>query len=434
MIMKEKRVRLVPYEMLKPGWEAVYTGEKSDEPIDKIEIIWKVFTDGKGNVIKKWSTWTWTFPGQEADWDEEIKHINGMQANLRSLSDEVRKIRAHITSLIPCEAGFPVTVDEILDAIGKGRLPDKPFHAGCWAAGMWWNNRNTQHGQPESIQIIEDILRGYLEGKGRKDLLKRFPHAEGVINHTYEWLGPRKKLTHLQELMIERMLLPFDYFTRRNPDYVEVGKESFEEGGRGVEIDKEIERLADLPNINVEWSEYCRLRDSITDPDKKELYRLCRSIRSSVYGLSDCSHQTFRFIENWVWGIGSGKLGGIPTRIKGTERTRLGRLLFGYVLALDKWLTGIPMQFLLLDLGHIDLGFDPKNEILRAYAYLGEERTPIKEWLVACLWHNLMYNSIVGNPGGLVRHKDLLELASRKGISLREWIDGVLERKNHQGR
>jgi len=27
------------------------------------------------------------------------------------------------------------------------------------------------------------------------------------------------------------------------------------------------------------------------------------------------------------------------------------------------------MQFLLLDLGHLDLGFDPKSEIVRVYAY-----------------------------------------------------------------
>jgi len=55
-------------------------------------------------------------------------------------------------------------------------------------------------------------------------------------------------------------------------------------------------------------------------------------------------------------------------------------------------LLGIPLQFVLLDLGHIDVRFDPKNEILRVYAYLGEERTPVKEWLAACLWHNLCHN------------------------------------------
>jgi hypothetical protein len=98
----------------------------------------------------------------------------------------------------------------------------------------------------------------------------------------------------------------------------------------------------------------------------------------------------------------------------------VGRLLFGYVLGLDKWLAGKPMQFVLMDLGHIDLGFDPRNEILRVYAYLGEDRTPVKTWLAASLWWSLMNN----RPAGLARrHKELIELATSKEISLREWMD-----------
>ena len=420
--MKEKKVRLVPYEMVEPGWEAVYTGEKSDKPIDKIEIIFKVFTDEEGNVIKKWPTWTWTFPGQEADWDEEIKQINKMQEKLGPLSDEVRRIRAHITSLVPCEAGFPVTVDEILDAIAKGNLPDIPFHAGCWAAGMWWENRGTQHGQAESMQAIEDILRGYLEGESKKEIIKRFPHAEGFINRTYKWLGPAEKITHLQKLMIERMLLPFDYFTRRNPDYVEVNKNSFEEGGRGIEIDKEISKLTGLPQIYPDYKrEFRKTLEAIGDPEKARIYRIWGAIAHGVHGLSDCHHSAFRGIENWIHAIGTRKFT-IPAHKKGTERERLGRLLFGYVLALDKWLAGVPMQFLLLDLGHIDFGFDPKNEILRVYAHLGEERTQVKEWLAACLWYNLMNNQ----HGGLIRHKNLTELADQKAINLHEWMDKAI--------
>ena len=82
------------------------------------------------------------------------------------------------------------------------------------------------------------------------------------------------------------------------------------------------------------------------------------------------------------------------------------------------------MQFLLLDIGHLDLPFNPKNEIIRVYAHLGEERTPLKEWLVACLWHSLMYST-----GGLAwrdRHQDLIEHAGRVGLSVREWMDSQL--------
>jgi hypothetical protein len=80
-----------------------------------------------------------------------------------------------------------------------------------------------------------------------------------------------------------------------------------------------------------------------------------------------------------------------------------------------------------MDLGHVDLGFDPKNEVLRAYAWLGEERTPVKKWLVACLWHNLTYAPIDrAHPAGLVRRPELLEHAAALGVSVREWMDSAV--------
>ena len=76
-----------------------------------------------------------------------------------------------------------------------------------------------------------------------------------------------------------------------------------------------------------------------------------------------------------------------------------------------------------------DLGYDPKNEILRVYAYLGEERTPAQEWLAACLWFNLALMP----PASLYkwghRHNALLESASALGISVRDWMDAALNFK-----
>ena len=85
------------------------------------------------------------------------------------------------------------------------------------------------------------------------------------------------------------------------------------------------------------------------------------------------------------------------------------------------------MQLLLTDLGHLDMGFDPKNEVLRVYAYLGAEGTAVKRWLAACLWHSLTY-SLIGPayPAGLVRHKDLLDHAAALGVSIREWMDSAV--------
>ena len=75
----------------------------------------------------------------------------------------------------------------------------------------------------------------------------------------------------------------------------------------------------------------------------------------------------------------------------------------------------------------MDLGSDPKNEVVRVYAYPGEQRTPIKQWLSGCLWHGLTYSRLEPTyPAGLVRRKALLEHAAGLGLRVREWIDAAV--------
>jgi hypothetical protein len=438
----EKKNRIVPYDAVSPGFEAIYTGKKSSPEGEKKELITTITSDNAGNEIRRWPVFSWTFPGQEQNWNEEIKHINNMQSKLGHLDDNIRQIRAHIASLVPCDSGFPVTVDELLNAIGKGKLDEPSFRNGCWNVGMWWPLKTTQPFQIESVRTIHAVLTAYLAGKAKKDFIREFPHAAGFINRTYEWLGPADKLTDVQKLIFDRMFLTIDFFAQFGVAVPEVhslegmdAKEIeflekdlfYDKGGHGACLDAEISKKAGLPRIHPWWNPaFQKNLETIKNPQKKELYRTCGAIASGVYTLSDCHHNTFRFIENWIHGIGVGK-SNIPTRKAGTEKERMGHLLFGYVLGLDNWLVGIPMQFLLLDLGHIDIGFEVKNEILRVYAYLGEKRTQVKEWLAGCLWHNLMYSYMdANNPAGLVHREELLEHAEQAGISLREWMDSAL--------
>jgi hypothetical protein len=414
----------------------------SSSPLEETEIITVRTTDDAGNVMVQWPVFSWTFPDQEEDWDEEIRHINEMQASLGPLDDDTRQIRAHIGSLVPCDSGLPVTVDELLNAIGRGTLSEPSFRNGCWCPGMWWQQRTTQPLHMDTMRTVHAVLTGYLAGRLGADAVGNSPQTAGFVRRTYDWLGPLSRLTEVQRLMLERSLLTVEYFTRRSdtiqyqfPDQAELeeaeaaGQDLFAEGGRGPRLDAEIAEKAGLPKIYPRWDEGFRESlDSIDDPKKKELYQVCGAIASGVCTLSDCHHNTFRYIEGWIHGIGTGKLN-IPTRKAGTERERLGHLLFGYVLGLDKWLLDVPMQLLLLDLGHLDLGFDPTNEIRRTYAYCGVERVPVKLWLAACLWHNLMYARMdPANPAGLCRHRDLLEQATRLGLSVREWMDSAIGR------
>jgi len=414
---KKKNGQIVPYDLVSPGWEAEYTGESD---LSKVEPspLYKFSADGEGNVMASYSMWGFTNLHEEK-WSSEIKHINSMQLKLGTLDENTRGIRQAIGGLICCDSGVPVTIDEILNIIGTGHLPEHSFHRGCWGSS---GTRSTQPEHIESMIVIEDILKGLLEGKSEEEFINKYPYVKGFIQRSYTWLKSGGEFSELQRLMLKRMLLPFEYFTKHNPDMYAVGNTCFSEDGEGFKLDAQISELVGLPKIfPIHEQEYNDLLNTISDPAKKDIYKICGHLADCVAGMSDCHHNTYRIIENWIYGIGTLKWG-IPTRMKSTEEKRLGQLLFGYSLGLSKWLQGVPHQFLLLDLGHIDLGFDPKNEILRVYAYLGDKRTPLNKWLAACLWYPLTLeaNSSLYNMGG--SHKEIIERVEAEGINLREWM------------
>ncbi len=446
--MAKKKDTLVPYDQVSPGFEAAYTGKTSSTPVQENEMTTTLHSDENGNLIRQWSTIPWTFPDKEGgwkegQWDDTVKHLNEMQSKLGPLTDSIRLIRCHITGLIPCDSGLPVTVDELLFAIARGKLERSSFKNGCLCSGLGCQLKTSQPGQMESIRTIHAVLNAYLAGEPGQNVVKAHPEAAGFINRSYEWLGAVTDLSKVQRKMLDRMLLTFDFFIKLNytgtdpqssldgsalQDMEALGKDVFyDENGRGPRLDAEIADQAGLPKIRPEWDPaYREELDKLKDKSKQELYKTCCAIASGIHTASDCHHNTFRFIESWIHGIGTGRLG-IPTRKAQAEKQRLGHMLFGYALGLDRWLMRVPMQFLLLDLGHCDLGFDPRNNILRVYACLGEERTPVKEWLAACLWYNLVHNQ----HGGLISswgrsHADLIQRCKDKGVIVHEWMDSVL--------
>jgi hypothetical protein len=295
------------------------------------------------------------------------------------------------------------------------------------------------HGQKDSVKTIHAVLNAYIAGEPKRNALKTHPEAAGFINRSYEWLGAVSELSKVQRKMLDRVLLTIGYFAKYSVTAVDtlmsmeeseqqemqamMNDWSYDQDGRGASLDAEIADEAGLPKIYPRWNpEFQKTCNQVEEPRKKELYEVCGAIAAGVQTLSDCHHNTFRYIEGWIHGIGTGRLG-IPTRKAQAEKQRLGQMLFGYALGLDRWLMRVPMQFLLLDLGHIDLGFDPRNNILRVYACLGEEVTAVKEWLAACLWYNLVHNE----QGGLISHTDLIEQCKNKGVTVHEWMDSILQ-------
>ena len=451
--MAKKKDTFVPYDQVPPGFEAVYTGEISSTPVRKSEMVSLLYSDEDGNLINQGCTIPWIFPNEKGEWkedawDDTIKHLHEMQSKLGPLSDDIRLLRSHITGLIPCDSGLPVTIDELLFAIARGKLERSSFKNGCLCSGMGCQLKTSRPGQAKSMRTIHAVLNGYIAGEPREDVVKAHPEATGFISRLYEWIGAISELSEIQRKMLDRMLMMIDYFAKTSHSTVDtqslpgesevqelmaLAKDLFydeggtgasaEPSGRGAQLDAEISELAGLPKIYPQWNpEFQKTFNQVEEPRKKELYEVCCAIAAGVQTLSDCHHNTFRYIEGWIHGIGTGRLR-IPTRKGQAEKQRLGHMLFGYALGLDRWLMRVPLQFLLLDLGHIDLGFDPRNNIVRVYACLGEDRTPVKEWLAACLWYTLVHNQ----QGGLISHTDLIQQCKDKGVTVHEWMDSVLK-------
>ncbi len=377
---------------------------------------------------------TWALPTYGSD--AEISLLQKMARELGELDDATRRIRTHIASFTGCDSGVPATIDELLDAIGRGELREPALRNGCLNCGFFAEIKGIQPGQQETMRLVHEVITARLSGDAQDYLLKEYPFATGFIKRTYEWLPPSDQLSHLQKLLVERMLLPWDFYLKGShtvpglggPDIFDlrdsVAQQCYEEGGRGAQIDAEIATLAGLPKITMALPETA-LKANIQEPSKRDLYILGCGLAHGLHTLSDCHHSSFRWIENWIYAIGTGKWG-IPSRRLGSESERLSQLMVGYLLALDKWMLGVPQQFLLLDLGHTDIGFDPKNEIIRVYAYLGPDRTPLKIWLAAYLWTNLAYNNGTFNNGALYWPRPsnvALDQVSGNGISIREWFD-----------
>lgn len=414
---RPKKNDFAPWKYTSPGFEAVYTGETDLSKKDCSDSDISFGEDKDGNVFMKYSMWGFCY-SNEGKWNDEIRYINRLQEKLGKLSNDIRRIRVQIASLQCCDNGVPVTIDEILNGIGMGKFTQPTFHPGCWLS---MGSRTTQPRQKECMVMIENILKTYLKGKAKDSLINKYPAAKGLIDRTYKWLGPFEKFSELQQLMLKRMLLPFEFLSKRNENYQAVHQICYGPDGKGKKIDKKIAELAGLPPIFAQGRpEYKENMAKIKKADKKKLYEICGMLAHGLHGLSDCHHSTFRWLETWIYAIGRFSTA-IPTRRHGTEGERIGQLLFGYALGLDLWLQGVPMQFALLDLGHLDLGFNPKNEILRVFAYLGE-KNPTKEWLAACLWFSL----VLEPPASLFhwgwRHKKLLENTKSKGITIDCWM------------
>lgn len=129
--------RLVLYEMVSPGFEAVYTGERVDRPLDPPPASAPIYrpADAEGKVYLFWSTWTWTRPDGADGWDDGVRAINAMQRALGfDIWDQVLRVYAYL---------------------GAERTSQR-----CWLSACLWYGlaHNPMMGNPAGLERHADLL------------------------------------------------------------------------------------------------------------------------------------------------------------------------------------------------------------------------------------------------------------------------------------
>ncbi len=407
---------LVPYQWVKPGIEGFYC----DEPKNKDERL-NYHQDSEAKWYYKFNLHTFW----ELNWEDKSpiwKALNTLQAKLGDLDDISRLMRIEIGSLVKCQSSFPIGIDQLLDSIGRHELKrENIFTMGCW---MELGERNNRVTFKSSLLHVVSIIDQYLNKKTKEDQLKENKDAEILkkfINRFYSWFPINDKLTEVQELLLQRLKFSIECNIDDN-SWEDTYAKIFEKDTIGEELDKKIKKLIDIPDYTTKFyagdgqgPEWIQNRNKIEDPQKKDIY----TILVNIHLTAKCHHNFFRFIENSLYRIATLSLDPIPSRIHGSERERMGHKLFGYLLGLNYWLMNRPLELLLLDLGHIQLDFHPRDEIMRVFAYLGSEQNPKKEWLAGCLWYQLMFTM------GLFEYKNLLKIANKNDLNLFGWMESL---------
>ncbi|UCH42934.1 MAG: hypothetical protein JSW16_09050 [Dehalococcoidales bacterium] len=116
---------LFSYRYVPPGFEIVIDLGSGAEHGHTGEIV---SPGSKGGI---WNLWfNITLSDNPEAWDDEVHAINKMQANLDTLTDDHRLIRAQMAEFCRVHALFPQSIDILCNEIGSARF-STPLRLGC---------------------------------------------------------------------------------------------------------------------------------------------------------------------------------------------------------------------------------------------------------------------------------------------------------------
>ena len=110
---------------------------------------------------------------------------------------------------------------------------------------------------------------------------------------------------------------------------------------------------------------------------------LISDLIASTNDNGSCHHSFFRHVDHVIAHIGEGQSVALPDA--GKERQRIQSAVTNYVHALGSWLAGREAE------EAVSIWPSAEDTIRRVYKTVGGA-TPVKRWLVACLWKHIQEN------------------------------------------
>ena len=384
---------LAPYDLTQPGYELLVDQVLSSAP------DWGFPHAGKGFVrVCLWDIW-WEQEKDPAESDEEKQKINSMQRKLGILDDDIRYIRLQIACFQRCWWEFPANVDLILDGIASGKVNldagvscEPPW---AWLLGVLRHRR----GHPATRGLLygwrfhsaatnydplhaprQELARAYItiltwwSAEGDLDCLKReLPEHADLAETIYCRLGVPTKLRRLYVEKV-RTSLASETFPYR------VQRKKWFSQAQGFEDLMEVYDAA--------------IRRELGDKE---------DVIGRMIGPKDlCHHGYFRHIDHQLANIGAGQV--VPLPGSGEERKRIYGAITGYVHVLGSWLARRTME------EAIEIWSPCADMAGRVYNVLADP-TPVKRWLVACLWKKLQDNQAEDGRGALDEQPERFALA-----------------------
>lgn len=339
---------LAPYGETRPGFE-VLCWDFGEFP---------AFGVGQ-YLLCTWNIWTKDDP---ATHDQEKQQINAMQQALGVLDDETRYLRLQIPCLMRCFYAFPATVDMLLAGIaaGEAQLDGKLSCEPPWQEmrlilrhrrGLPFALADERHALAHAYR---EIISSWMAGCALAWLQQTLPAHAQLAERLYRYLGPPDERKTLDVQRVCVALLPWAYpphepWENRTRRLSTLNKQ--------VEQDDELGRLIAVNNDR-----------------------------------GSCHHSFFRHLDYQLAMIGAG--GPVTLPGKGEERQRILTAVTNYVHALGSWLAQRMID------EAIAIWPDAEETLRKVYATLGKT-TPVKRWLVACLWKHLQESQAHCGRGAL---------------------------------